>query len=194
MANKYIKADAVTQTLFDEVLAEHHGELNAIGITFDVLLGFAAKNDDGESTGAALKIHGFPTNSVSAIVNLKNRVKGNADAEIILDGDTWASLNEEQQSAVIDRAIQFFEVARNIDGAVVLDTHGRPKLKMRAADWNFQLFNCIAERHGVASPEVETLKRFSKQCSTLYFPFMEESKNAKALKAPKVENPAKSKK
>lgn len=187
MASKYIKADAVTQTLFDEVVAEHHKELDAIGITFDVLLGFAAKNDDGEVTGPALKIHGFPTNSISAIVNLKNRVKGNADAEIILDGDTLPNLNDEQIRAVIDRAIQFFEVARNIDGAVVLDTHGRPKLKMRAADWNFQLFNCIAERHGVASPEVETLKRFSKQCSTLYFTFMEETKGSKpALKAPKA--------
>lgn len=183
MANKYIKADEATQAIFNEILEEHHKELSAVGITFDLLFGYAAKNDDQEIIGNALKVGGFPTNSISSIIDLKNRVKGNADAEVVLDGDTWPKLDEEQKRAVIDRALQHFVVARNIDDAVVLDTHGRPKLKLRKEDWRISLFNVIAQRHGVASPEVDTLKRFTKECANIYFPFMDDMTKKKAIKA-----------
>jgi hypothetical protein len=173
MANKFEKIGADIQTLFDEVLEEHHQELIAIGVSFDILIGYAPKNDEGERTGPALKIHGLPTNSMSGIVNLKNRVKGNADAEIILDGDTWPTLQDDQKKAILDRALEYFVVARNIDGEVIMDTHGRPKLKMRQPDWNFSLFNSIAARHGAASPEVETMKSFAKTQSETYFSFMQ---------------------
>jgi hypothetical protein len=172
MANKYTKIDKGTKELVDQVLKNHQGGLNAVGVKFDFLFGYAPVNDDGERTGPALKVHGIPTNSISRIVNLRDRVKGNGDAEVILDGDTWPNLTEAQQVAIIDRALEHFEISRDIDGEVIFDTHGRPKLKLRQADWTITLFNSIAVRHGEASPEVETLRKFSEACSQTYFAFM----------------------
>jgi hypothetical protein len=182
MANRYAKIDKETKSILDEVLKTHQKDLNANSVKFDVLFGYAPVNDEGEQTGPALKIHGYPTNSISRIVNLRDRVKGNADAEVILDGDTWESLTNEQKAAVIDRALEQFELARNIDGEVITDNHGRPKLKMRQADWMLSMFNSIAIRHGAASPEVEQLKIFTDKCSQIYFPFMgSEEKELPAL-------------
>lgn len=172
MANRYAKIDKDTKSIMDEVLKTHQKDLYSNNVKFDALFGYAPVNDEGEQTGPALKVHGFPTNSISRIVNLRDRVKGNADAEIILDGDSWVNLTKEQKAAVIDRALQHFELARNIDGEVITDTHGRPKLKMRQADWALMMFNSIAIRHGAASPEVEQLKIFTDKCSQIYFPFM----------------------
>jgi hypothetical protein len=178
MANKYAKVDVETSQIFEEVLGENHDEMTAIGVTFDILFGYAPVNDEGERTGNALKIHGFPTNSISSIVNLKNRVKGNADAEIVLDGDIWPDLTIEQKKAVLDRAVEQFEISRNIDGEVITDTHGRPKLKMRQADWCISVFTDIVKRHGVNAPESAQLAALVKNIQ-LAFDFM------KQIEAPK---------
>jgi hypothetical protein len=178
MANKYTKADNETRAEIDGVIKEHHEELSAIGVEFDVLFGYAPTNDEGEITGSALKVHGYPVNSVSRIVNLRDRVKGNADAEIILDGDAWPKLEPEQKTAVIDRAISQFVIARNIDGEVILDTHGRPKLKLRQADWHIEIYNDIASRHGANSPEITQLMGLAKS-GQIDFGFMKQLKPKK---------------
>jgi hypothetical protein len=162
MANRYAKVDEETQSIFDTALTIDHDVFLVNGVTFDILFGYAPVNDEGQTTGPALKIHGYPVNSISSITNLKNRVKGNADAEIILDGDTWPQLTEAQKNAVADRALECFEVARNIDGETITDTHGRPKLKMRLADWHISIFTDIVKRHGSSSPEVAQLTSLAK--------------------------------
>lgn len=178
MANKYTKADEETLKMLDAVVAEHHDDLSAHGVTFDVLFGFAPTNDEGERTGPALKIHGYPTNSISSITNLKNRVKGNADVEIILDGDSWGKLTTEQKTAILDRAVEHFELARNVDGESISDTHGRPKIKMVQADWQISIFNSIAHRHGLNSPEGQQLSLLA-ESGQLKFPFLKKVSDKK---------------
>jgi len=193
MANKYEKINAATQILFDEALEKYHGGTSAVGVTFDLLFGYAPVNDEGERTGPALKISGYPTNSISKIVDLANRVKGNGDAQIILDGDTWADLKDEQKIAILDRAINQFDIARNLDGEVVTDTHGRPKLKMVKADWQFSYYSNIAKRHGKNSPEMESIKQFSEVFKQTIFGFTEDVKELKNLEIVKEKSAPKKK-
>ena len=148
---------------------KHHTNFNEAALTFDVFLAYAPENDAGEKTGPALKQHGYPCGGIVSIVSLKNRVCGRSDAEIVLDGDSWPKLTSEEQDALIDHELEHVVVARDLEGAIIRDTHGRPKLKMKLHDREHGWFDSIAKRHGAASGEVQQDRRIVAEAMDIFF-------------------------
>lgn len=187
MASKYTKADKETLKIFKRVLSTHHEELTAVGVAFDILLGFAPENSEGEAVCAALKLHGYEANAITKIVGLKDRVLGQADAQIVLDGDLWTReedpLSDEQKAAILDHEIYHIQVKRDHEGAVINDTHGRPKLKMRLHDRQIGWFDAVARRNGEHSVEVKQASLLAKEAGQIYFNFVT------ALEAPSPADP-----
>jgi hypothetical protein len=102
---------------------------------------------------------------------------GRGDAEITLDGDQWGDLSTDQQLAVVDHEVHKIVVRRSIEGEVLYDTAGRPKLQKRQYDVRVGWFSIIAERHGVASSEVTQAKQLFESKEAQYlFPFVSNKK------------------
>lgn len=148
---------------------QYHSNFNDAKLTFDVFMAYAPENDAGEKTGPALKLHGYPCGGLVSIVSLKNRVCGRSDAEIVLDGDSWDKLTSAEQDALLDHELEHVVVARDLEGAVIYDTHGRPKLKLKLHDREHGWFDAIAKRHGDASGEVQQARRIVAEAMDIYF-------------------------
>lgn len=173
MASRYEKGSKETLAIVKELVKEFHKDLDTQEVKIDVLMAFAPENDAGEKVGCAVRLHGYQANALTSIVNLKNRVKGCGDAEIILDGDMWDSLEEKQQRAILDHQLQFLVVRRNHTGEVLVDTHGRPKLGMRKHDRQVGWFDSVAKRHGEDSIEVQQAKAIFDEAGQVYFGFLQ---------------------
>ena len=172
MASKYTEAPLEVHQTLKEIIEEHYKEINAVGVTFDIILAFGARNEVDELVGPAIKVHGVQANGMAKIVDLKNRVMGRRDGEILLDGDVWDDLKAGQQKALLDHELYHFDIARNIKGEVIRDTAGRPKLKMRQHDREFGWFDIIAARYGEDSGEVQQARQLFDECAQVYFSFL----------------------
>ncbi len=130
-----------------------HAPLLEHGLKIDFLFARATIDEKtGEKTGPALTCHGVSALGVTRKTTLKERVKGMADAEILLDGDWWETAPEEQRRALLDHEL-FHREIKTKDGELVTDDLGRPCLKLRKHDYQFGWFRKIAAHHGNASME-----------------------------------------
>ena len=172
MASRYEKADKPTIGLMDDVLATYYPDILTHEVKIDVLFAFAPENDEGERVGTALKMHGYATNALTRVINLRDRVKGMGDAEITLDGDTWDSLNKSQQTAIMDHQLQYLVLRRSHEGELLTDTHGRPKLSLRQHSRQFGWFDVVAKRNGTHSIEVTQASQLFVQAGQVYFGFI----------------------
>ena len=173
MASRYEKGSKETLAIVKALVKEFHKDLDTQDVKIDVIMAFAPENDGGEKVGCAVRLHGYQANALTGIVNLKNRVMGRGDAEIILDGDTWDSLADDNKKAILDHQLQFLAVRRNHKGEILVDTHGRPKLSMRKHDRQFGWFDAVAKRHGVNSVEVQQAKTIFDEAGQVYFGFLQ---------------------
>lgn len=172
MPCKYERAETAIQLQAHDLLMEHHPDLHAAGVTVEVIFGYASRNADDEQVGHAYKVHRRPVSSASSKTKLIDRVLGAADIRIELDGDQWESLHVDQQSAIIDRELQSFAVAKDAEDGVILDSHGRPKLKRRLPDFEVSIYTEIAKRHREASVEVISMAQIYQQAGQAVFPFL----------------------
>lgn len=164
------KSDPVVAILNDMV-ASYHGELKEAEVTVDMLWVRANADDNGDPVGPALKHNGYQAAAVVRIIGLKDRAKGNADAEIVLDGDRWEEWDDDQKAAIIDHELTHLELATDGDGNVKRDDLGRPKLRMRKHDHQFGWFDSVVRRHGVAAIEHQQAKSFFDDYKQLYLEF-----------------------
>jgi hypothetical protein len=111
-----------------------------------------------------------------------------ADIRIELDGDQWESLHVDQQAAIIDRELQSFAVAKDAEDGVILDSHGRPKLKRRLPDFEVSIYTAIASRHKEASIEAISMAQIYQQAGQAVFPFLGQQEFA-ALPDPDAAEP-----
>ncbi len=188
MPNRFTKADREVQDLAKEIITEHCEELAAVGVTIDILMAYAPENDAGEKTGPALKLHGYPCGGIVSVNSLKNRVIGSSDALILLDGDAWPDMEPERQKALLHHEIHHITVARDTEGAVINDTHGRPKLKMRLHDVEVGWFTHIAKLYKEDSGEVQDAHKIFDQHGNVLFPFL--GQQGLALPDPDAVEPA----
>ena len=126
---------------------ESHKPLVAAKVTIDFLYAYADRDNKGNRKNDALVLHGYPALGICKKTSLKDRAKGNGDAEILLDGDWWKEATDEQQRALLDHELHHLFFTGDLDD---LD---RPILSIRQHDFNFGWFKIIAERHGAASQE-----------------------------------------
>jgi hypothetical protein len=170
--NKFTRADKEVTDLAKEIITEHCEELGAVGVTFDILMAHAPENDAGEKTGPALKLHGYPCGGIISIQSLKNRVIGSSDALILLDADQWQDMEENDRKALLHHELHHVTISRDVEGGVIYDTHGRPKLKLRLHDVQVGWFTHIAKIYKEHSGEVQDARKIFDQHGNTLFPFL----------------------
>ena len=178
MPSRYERAEQAIQLQAHDLLMEHHPDLHAAGVTVEVIFGYAYRNADDEQVGHAYKVRQRPVSSTSSKTKLIDRVLGAADIRIELDGDQWESLHVDQQAAIIDRELQSFAVAKDNEDGVILDSHGRPKLKTRLPDFEVGIYTEIAKRHREASVECISMAQIYLQAGQVVFPFLQQQELA----------------
>lgn len=142
-----ITTPEINQTV-QSLIEANHPELVEANVTVDTIFAF---DDKG---GFPVKTNGYPSAANIKISNLKSRVKGAADAEIVLDRDAFNSMSAIQQQALIDRELYKLSVKRDKEGNIKTDDANRAKLGLKKFDYMLGWFKEIAVRHGADSPEV----------------------------------------
>ena len=128
----YQKCPESVKQMAAEILAqfETHKPLVEQGVTIDLLFAFGERDPAGNVIGPAIMHHGRRSGGLCRKVSLKDRAKGLADAEIILDGDNWNELIEAEQRALLDHELHHLAIKIDKRG-VVKDDLGRPVLQLR---------------------------------------------------------------
>jgi hypothetical protein len=148
------------KAIVDALLEKYRGELLAAGVRFDLLLAYAAKNQNGEAVGPAIKANGYAAAATVRILSLKDRAKGMGDAEIVVDGDRIDEWSAENLEAILDHEVEHVDLVLDGEGSLKRDDLGRPKLRLRLHDRQMGWFDSVARRHGLASLEVAQASRF----------------------------------
>lgn len=168
---KYERAPESVKELAQQLIQKYEGhfELNNAMVKIDFLFAYPDLDEDQEVIGPALQSSGYVVRGKCKIVSLKDRAKGNADAEILLDAEYFQSLGKESQAALLDHELHHIEV-RMKDGNPIWDDLDRPKLKLRKHDVQVGWFTEMAQRHGEHSMERIQAKEIVEECGQLLFP------------------------
>lgn len=168
----YEPADAQLIGMADEVLAryESHSPLLKNKVKFDFVFAHPTVNENGESTGDAIKKNGRKALGLCRVINLKDRTMGRGDVEILIDFDWWSEeASEQEQFALLDHELHHAEVKMK-DGQPKRDNLGRPMIRLRKHDVEVGWFDIIALRHGKHSQELIQAKKLSDEVGQLYWP------------------------
>lgn len=171
MGKLYTAAGPDVARRIDALRDHYYGELE--GVTIGAL--FVADEDEQKRV---LTHKGYPAAALIRIVNLRDRVAGQPDAQIVIDQFCWQSLEGKKQTALLDHELFHLERITDKHGANLYDTADRPKLRIRKHDWQFGWFDQIAKRHGEHALEVLEARRLLSQSGQLYFDFGPEVKAA----------------
>ena len=172
----YVPATAAVQDRLRYLIDQFHPDLDTAGVTLVVLMAHAPTDAAGEPLRAALKHRGVRVAACVRVVNLKDRAKGVADAEILLDGDRWPDWPRETQIAILDHELTHLVAVAELKDeegrlqTAELDACDRPKLRLRPHDWEFGWYDSVAERHGDASLEVIQASALIAAKGQLYLP------------------------
>jgi len=149
----------------------YHGHLRDAALTTDVLLAYGPKDADGDLVGPAIKRHGTTCAAQVRIINLRDRVAGRSDVEIMLDGDRIDEWSDEQLAAIIDHELTHLEL-KVADEGVKRDDIERPCLRLREHDHEFGWFDSVARRHGEHAIEVQQARQLLErdELRQLYLP------------------------
>lgn len=150
MSKHYSKAPAEVAERATSLIKKYHPDLLLVGIKIDFL---SVAHDSDDDVTPALTQHGWPCLAVVRIVGLKERTKGNGDAEIIIDEKRYGQMDDKQKDALIDHELYHLNIVRNKHGVPKKDGQKRPKLAMRKHDHEIGWFTEIAQRHGRSSIE-----------------------------------------
>lgn len=153
MPTTYEKCDDSVGVIVRGVMEQYHLDLTEAGVTIALL--FARNSED-----APVKLHGYPCAAVVRKTGLKDRAKGNADAEIVIDEMHWNSLNDAERRALIDHELYHLEVVLDENNAIELDDLGRPKLRLKLHDTQIGIFRTIITRHGRHALDAQIASQF----------------------------------
>lgn len=155
MAATYEKAPYEVIQMANELLCSgpEHKILLDQKVKIDFLMAFAERDEKtGAPIGCAIKHQGVRALAIARKTNLKDRVMGRGDAEIVIDADHWNEIDELQQRAILDHELHHLTVKVSKKG-VQTDAIGRPQIVLRLHDYQFGWFTKIAERYGRHSQE-----------------------------------------
>jgi hypothetical protein len=167
MSKTYDRAPASVKQRGDALIRRFHRELTVAEVSIDYL--FVSTDGDGP----ALTLHGTAAYAVVKISSSKDRAKGMADAEILIDRNRYEMMTDKQKDALLDHELYHLLVQKEDDGGFKVDDQQRPRLRMRPHDHEFGWFVEIARRHQEHSIEVQQAARMHMQAGQVYFPFME---------------------
>ena len=147
-----------------ELLNENHPELVEANVTIGTIFAF---DDKG---GFPVKTNGYPSAANIKISNLKSRVKGEPDAEIVIDREAYNSMSDTQKKALLDRELYRLVIVRDKEGNVKTDDADRAKMRIKKFDYMLGWFREIAQRHGSDSPEVYQASMLWQKDGRTFFP------------------------
>jgi hypothetical protein len=153
MPTTYEKCDESVERIVADVIAKYRDDLREAGVTVALLF---ARNGDGP----AVKLHGYECAATIKITSQKDRAKGNADAEIVIDESRWSDLTDAERHALIDHELYHLEIKLDDANQIETDDGGRPVLKMRLHDAEIGIFRKIIERHGPAALDAQIAQAF----------------------------------
>lgn len=178
----YQRADDSVEELANQILhrfESHHPLLNA-EVKFDFIFAFPTLDDEGMATGDAIKHHGQKALGLCRIVNLKDRVMGRGDVEILIDSPWWDDASDEERAALLDHELHHAEV-KTRDGAILYDDAHRPLIKLRKHDVEIGWFDVVALRNGPHSIERKQAKQMFDGSGQLYWPEVAGEPDAKMV-------------
>lgn len=170
----YTKCGKEVRDLGQKLIITHpeHRPLARALVTVDYVFTWAPKDTHGEPVGHAMEDKGHRVLGKAKIVGLKDRAKGQADAEIIIDGDWWDEAPDEQKASLLDHELMHFAIQEQSNGEAKRDDLGRPKLMARPHDVQMGWFNAVAARHGDQSIERIAAKRLLDNFGQYYWPLV----------------------
>ena len=175
----YTVADESIQKKVRGLIHLYHRDLHEADATYSVIMAHAKRDkDSGEPVGPALlSATKWPALAKVRVVSLRDRVAGLADFQILLDGDRWEVLSPQEQAAVLDHECEHVEVMKSPEtGRVKTDDCGRPRMVLRAHDWECSGFDAILERHKEHAVEFQAAKALGERESVQrVFGFMMET-------------------
>jgi len=147
------------------IIEKFHPDLLAAKVSIDYLFAHS-------STGQPLKHSGYPALAIARIVNLKDRVKGLADAEISIDAERFDEMTDEEKDGLLDHELTHLCPIKDADGEYKRDSHHRPRLSMQRHDYQFGWFREVALRHGRNSPECVQARILYEKDGQAFFPLL----------------------
>lgn len=159
MPSTFQQAGQEVRDLGKLLITKFHQELAEAEVKIDYVFAFAELDEQSEPTGPAITHGGRAVLGLASRTKLKDRVKGLADGEILLDGDAWPKFTYAQKLAVLDHEMEHFQVKRDKLGAPLTDDIDRPLLTIRPHDREHGWFDIIAQRHGIHSVEVTQFRQ-----------------------------------
>lgn len=172
MGITYGLTDRETEGLIADVMQQHHPDLHSIKVMVKTLFAFGPVNEAGEKTGPAIKVGGYRAAACTKVQSIKQRVLGNGDALMILDGDDWPDWTDEERRALVDHELTHLEPQIDADKVAQTDDIGRPKLKARLHDWQLGGFREVVKRHGAHSFDQQQVDRLVESHGQYLFPYM----------------------
>jgi len=168
----YKKADQSVVEPANEIMCreERHKPLLDAKIKIDFLFAFPPEDADGEPTGPALRRHGCPALGITRKLSLKDRAKGNGDAEICVDANWWTAAQPKEREALLDHELNHIEIAEDKDGGIKTDDLGRPVIRLRPHDYEFGWFRVIAARYKEDSQERIQAARMMEEGGQFFWP------------------------
>lgn len=151
--------EAEVGAMVARVMAEHHKHLHELGVTIETL--FARRYNKDDEPEPAIVIRGQVCGAKISITSLQDRVRGIADAKLIIDAEYgWNRLAQTARIAMIDRELCHLTLATDKEGNPKVDDRGRPKLKYQHFDYEISGFTSCLENHGEASIEARQIRLF----------------------------------
>ncbi len=167
MSKTYQPAPPEVAERAQRLIDKYHADINWAQPKIDFI--FAINPE-----GPAITHGGYPAIGLCKIVGLKDRAMGRGDVEIQLDQRVWDGMTEAQRDALLDHELQHIGIMRDKDDNIKTDDLNRPRLHCKKHDYQFGWFTCIAERHGLASPEVVQAKMLWDENGQAFFPMLME--------------------
>lgn len=137
----------------NRLMAQYYSDLQKHEVKIDFLFAYPRYDANDNPVGDAIKHHGVKALGLAKILGLKERSKGNGDAEILIDWPWWETASEKEREALVSHELHHLALKVNKNGIVLKDDLDRPKLQMRPHDFQIGWFATIAHRHGIHSQE-----------------------------------------
>jgi len=170
----YAKPEEELLQQVESVKAAYHKRLCEAGVTIDVLMAYGSRDADGQITAPAIAVGGYQAMASIRITNLRERTKGNGDAEMLIDADNWFDLDERTQAAVIDHELVHLDLTLDKNGMVATDDMDRPKMSLKKHSRQYGWFDEVVQRHGEYCLESQQCRAFlDGTYKQLWFPGLE---------------------
>jgi hypothetical protein len=149
MATYYHKPDPAALAILRELRIEHRQDLEDAEADIRLVFASSDKVDKPAMTSRGQRVLGK-----CKVHSLADKASGTGDATITIDGFAWLTLSTGQRRALLHHELEHIDVW----GSDCDDT-GRPLLKSRNADFEFDGFHRVLELYGQDAIECRNVAR-----------------------------------